>query len=157
MTQRPLVVIESPYKGHPPAWVPWPMREVVARAIELGNREYAMRCVLDSLSRGEAPYASHVFFTMNGLLRDHIPHERDVGMEVGFRWGHHADLRVFYCDRGISDGMRLARLRMPQSQGLEYRYIMRTGDAVPRCVNLECKRVLPMEEPRCPTCLTWRK
>lgn len=47
---RRLVVVESPYAGD------------VER-----NVAYAKRCVLDCLKRGEAPYASHLFFTQSGV------------------------------------------------------------------------------------------
>ena len=83
------VVIESPYAGD------------VA-----GNVAYAKRCVLDSLRRGEAPYASHLFFTQEGLLDDDDPDERAAGIEAGLAWGASADEVAFYVDRGISRGMR---------------------------------------------------
>jgi hypothetical protein len=83
------VVIESPYAGAVTA-----------------NVEYAKRCVLDCLKRGEAPYASHLFFTQEGLLDDHKPDERRLGIEAGFAWGRAADLVAFYVDLGVSKGMR---------------------------------------------------
>jgi hypothetical protein len=46
-----LVIIESPYAGD----------------VE-PNVAYAKAAVLDCLSRGEAPYASHLFFTQDGIL-----------------------------------------------------------------------------------------
>jgi hypothetical protein len=84
-----LVVIESPYAGD------------VA-----GNLEYAKKCVHDCLKRGEAPYASHLFFTQDGILDDTIPEQRKLGIEAGFAWGRAADLVAFYIDRGWSRGMR---------------------------------------------------
>ncbi len=84
-----LVVVESPYAG-----------EVEA------NVAYAKRCVLDCLSRGESPYASHLFFTQDGLLDDFVPEQRKLGIEAGFAWGRVADLVAFYIDRGWSKGMR---------------------------------------------------
>ena len=54
-----LVIIESPYAGD----------------IEK-NVEYARACVRDSLSRGEAPIASHLLYTQPGILKDEIPSER---------------------------------------------------------------------------------
>lgn len=82
------VVIESPYAGD------------VAE-----NVTYARRCVLDCLRRGEAPYASHLFFTQPGLLDDGDPEERRLGIEAGLAWGRSADAVVVYVDRGVSRGM----------------------------------------------------
>lgn len=83
------IVIESPYAGDVEA-----------------NIEYAKKCVHDSLARGEAPYASHLFFTQPGILDDLKPEERKLGIEAGFAWGDAADVVVFYVDRGWSRGMR---------------------------------------------------
>lgn len=83
-----LVVIESPYAG-----------EVA------DNLKYAKRAVMDCLKRGEAPYASHLFFTQDGILDDLIPEERKLGIEAGFAWAKVAKRSAFYLDRGISAGM----------------------------------------------------
>lgn len=83
-----LVIIESPYAGD------------VA-----GNIEYARACIRDSLSRGEAPIASHLLYTQNGILRDGEPSERQWGIDAGLAWGRVADATVVYMDRGISKGM----------------------------------------------------
>lgn len=83
------VIIESPYAGD----------------IE-NNIKYAKKCVNDCLKRGEAPYASHLFFTQEGILDDLIPEERELGMKAGFVWGEAAELTAVYIDRGISSGMR---------------------------------------------------
>lgn len=69
------------------------------------NKLYARRCVRDSLKRGEAPYASHLFFDQPGILDDMKPDERENGIAAGFAWGEAADMVVFYIDRGISPGM----------------------------------------------------
>ncbi len=55
-------IIESPYAGD----------------IQ-GNLAYAKRCVLDSLSRGEAPIASHLLFTLDGILDDAVTVALGVG------------------------------------------------------------------------------
>lgn len=81
-----LTILESPYSG------------VIWR-----NELYGRMCMLDSLKRGEAPYASHLLYTQ--CLDDHNPEQRDRGMRAGFAWGEFADLRAFYCDRGFSRGM----------------------------------------------------
>ena len=95
------VVIESPYAGS---------NERAASAAEseaevFANVAYARRCVVDALRRGEAPYASHLFFTQPGLLDDLVPEERILGMTAGFAWAAAADLAAVYIDRGVSSGM----------------------------------------------------
>lgn len=84
------VVIESPYAGD----------------IER-NLRYLRACLADSLSRGEAPFASHGLYTQPGVLDDDIPAERELGIEAGLGWGTVADLIAVYTDLGISSGMRL--------------------------------------------------
>jgi len=87
-----LVLIESPFKG--------------ADYNETrDNILYARACVHDSISRGEAPYASHLFFTQAGILNDKIEEERMMGIDAGLAWGANAELSAFYIDRGISGGM----------------------------------------------------
>jgi|ERR1019366_3994791 hypothetical protein len=82
-----LVVIESPYAGD---------REK--------NVRYAKACMLDSLKRGEAPYASHLLYTQ--VLEDSVLEERLQGMYAGFAWGVKADLVAVYTDLGTSEGMK---------------------------------------------------
>ena len=83
-----LVIVESPFAGD----------------IE-GNIAYARACVRDSLSRGEAPIASHLLYTQDGILRDEVPEERQWGIDAGLAWGAVAEATVVYTDRGISRGM----------------------------------------------------
>lgn len=83
------VILESPYAGD----------------IE-ENIKYARACVRDSLLRGEAPMASHLLYTQEGILRDEISEERKHGIDAGLAWAEVADLHVFYVDRGMSEGMR---------------------------------------------------
>lgn len=84
-----LVILESPYAGH----------------VE-SNVAYARACVRDSLSRGEAPLASHLLYTQPGILRDEIPAERIWGIDAGLAWASKADATVVYVDHGISKGMQ---------------------------------------------------
>ena len=83
-----LVVLESPFAGN----------------IE-NNLKYARLCMRDSLMRGEAPIASHLLYTQPGILNDHDPDERALGMLAGFHWNKHADLVVVYQDYGVTPGM----------------------------------------------------
>jgi hypothetical protein len=85
---RKLVVIESPYAGD------------VRR-----NRRYAQDALMDCLSRGEAPLASHLLYTQ--VLDDHEPGERHRGIMSGLAWSKHAELVAVYTDLGISTGMKL--------------------------------------------------
>lgn len=83
-----LVIVESPFAGDVDA-----------------NVEYARACVRDSLSRGEAPIASHLLYTQPGILDDNLPHERAWGIDAGLAWRTVAEASVVYTDRGISKGM----------------------------------------------------
>ena len=85
-----LVIIESPLAGE----------------VEK-NLEYARRAILDSLSRGEAPIASHLLYTQ--MLDDNIPEHRALGIGAGLAWRKVCDLPVFYVDLGWSGGMIAAR------------------------------------------------
>lgn len=79
-------------------------------AIRLACREiavkYARAAMNDCLQRGEAPYASHLLYTQEGVLNDDKPDERQLGIEAGLCWGAAADKTVVYIDLGISDGMQ---------------------------------------------------
>ena len=81
------VIIESPFSGD------------VER-----NTEYARRCMKDSLSRGEAPYVSHLLYTQ--VLDDTDPDERLQGMTAGFAFIEATTMTAAYIDYGISNGMK---------------------------------------------------
>ena len=83
------VIVESPFAGE----------------IEK-NVRYARACLADCLRRGEAPFASHLLYTQEGVLDDSIPVERSCGIYVGFAWRDVADCTVVYTDLGISSGMQ---------------------------------------------------
>lgn len=95
-----LVQLESPYAGD------------VA-----GNKAYLQECIRDCVRRGESPYASHQMLTE--AFNDLDPHERELGISVGFAWRRVAAVTVFYVDRGWSRGMRQA-LDECQNNGLPY-------------------------------------
>jgi hypothetical protein len=84
-----LVIIESPFAGN-----------------VFDNVRYARACVRDSLLRGEAPIASHLLYTQDGILDDDDPQERQHGIDAGLAWRVKADASVVYTDRGISRGMK---------------------------------------------------
>jgi hypothetical protein len=84
-----LVILESPYAGE------------VRR-----NVSYARRCLRDALRRGEAPIASHLLYTQEGVLDDLAPDERRLGIDAGLAWLRVAEASVVYQDHGISRGMQ---------------------------------------------------
>lgn len=68
------------------------------------NLRYARACLLDSLQRGEAPFASHLLYPQ--VLDDNTPELREQGIAAGFAWAETANLWVFYTDLGVSPGMQ---------------------------------------------------
>ncbi len=82
------VIIESPFRGD-----------------TIRNLKYAQLSLKDSLSRGEAPFASHLLYTQ--VLDDKDLRERVLGMEAGWAWLPMADLVAVYEDYGISQGMSM--------------------------------------------------
>lgn len=105
MANKRRVVIESPYAGD------------VER-----NTRYARAAMRDSLLRGEAPFASHLLYTQQGVLNDDVPEEREHGIEAGLAWVKGADLTAVYTDLGISEGMQrgIQRART-EDRGIEFR------------------------------------
>ena len=81
-----LVVVESPLAGD-----------------FVRNRAYALWAAYDCHKRGEAAFASHLFYTQ--FLNDQDANERAFGIAAGLAWAERADLRVFYVDLGASPGM----------------------------------------------------
>lgn len=103
------VILETPFSGKTD-------EEVTA------NIKYARLCVRDCLRRDEAPIASHLLFTQEGILDDKSPEERRLGMEARFAWREAAEATVVYKDRGVSEGM-LRGIRDARKKGclVEYR------------------------------------
>jgi len=99
------VIVESPYAGDLAA-----------------NRRYARAALRDCLSRGEAPFASHLLYTQPGVLRDGVAAERQWGIDAGLAIGRRMDATVVYTDRGYSVGMRYG-IAAAQAAGrpVEYR------------------------------------
>jgi hypothetical protein len=104
---KPIVIIESPYAGN----------------IE-ENTKYARECLRDSILRGEVPLASHLLYTQPGVLRDEVPEERKLGIDLGLEMRRVAQLTAVYGDFGISNGMHYGILDARKSnRKIEYRYI----------------------------------
>lgn len=93
---RRCVIVESPYRG-----------DGKAKTIR-SNVLYARRCVRDSIDRGEAPFAPHLFYTQRSVLDDAVEYERTIGIECGLDWAKLSAYSVFYTDRGWSPGMLAA-------------------------------------------------
>src|SRR5277367_5011195 len=102
------------------------MRRVILESPFAGNLErnirYARACLRDCLLRGEAPFASHLLYTQEGVLDDTILAERDHGIKAGFAWRDTAEVMVVYIDLGYSGGMKagIADARA-KNRPIEYR------------------------------------
>ena len=99
-----LVLLESPFAGD-----------------EETNIRFARACMRDSLSRGESPFAMHLLYTQDGILKDDIPEERELGIEAGLAWCRYASKTVVYTDLGISPGMELG-IQRAREEGREIEY-----------------------------------
>lgn len=87
MSKLPIpVFLESPFSG-----------EIERNAI------YARHALADSISRGEAPFASHLLYTQ--VLDDEVLLHRLKGLECADVWRARAEFLVVYEDLGISRGM----------------------------------------------------
>ena len=111
-----LVILESPFAGD--------VEE---------NTTYARACLRDSLSRGEAPIASHLLYTQPGVLDDDIPEERAWGIDAGLAWRRVAEGSVVYIDRGISTGMEYG-IKAARDAGLPVEFRSLEGAELPEAV-----------------------
>lgn len=112
------VVIESPFGHNPDGSKCTP--EEYAR-----NTVYLHRCIRDSLSREEAPYASHGLFP--GALDDEDLGQRAWGIAAGIVWGQEANMTAVYDDYGITEGMKEG---ISSREGaIEFRSIGQNGPA----------------------------
>ncbi len=85
------VIVETPFAASTPDQ-------------RLLNDGYLNLCLLDSLNRGEAPFASHGFYPR--VLDDEDRSQRALGIAAGLAWATSADLTAVYTDLGISPGMQ---------------------------------------------------
>lgn len=108
------------------------MKMVIIESPFAGNNEnstethiaYARRAMKDSLLRGEAPYASHLLYTQEGVLDDTVPAEREMGIMAGLFIGDMASKTVVYTDYGMSGGMKYGIQRAEEAgRPIEYRTI----------------------------------
>lgn len=106
------VMVESPYRAQD--------LETLIRNLTYGNA-----AVRDSLLRGEAPFAMHLFYP--NWLCDDIETERAKGIACGLAWLERADLVAVYQDHGVTTGMAAA-IAWAKSAGVrvEYRSILQS-------------------------------
>lgn len=105
---RPLVVVESPWRGDSPGQ-------------SRRNAKYARDAIRDCLTRREVPFASHVLYAGSGALDDNDPEERQLGMDAGWCMYAHADYVVVYDDFGVSPGMQEG-IKRARTAGLHVEY-----------------------------------
>jgi len=99
------VMLESPYAGD-----------------FVRNEIYALRAMRHSLDLNEAPFLSHVLYTL--VLNDRLHQERRYGMRAGHAWLRASELVVVYQDYGISNGMKeRISLALDLNIPVEYREI----------------------------------
>ena len=93
------------------------------------NLTYLRRCMADCIANDEAPYASHGLYTQPGVLDDNVPKQRVRGIRAGFAIAVKMDVRVFYIDLGMTDGMLAGLVNARAvSQPVEFRALDLTDD-----------------------------
>lgn len=95
---RRVVAIESPYKGQVDE-----------------NTRFARLAMLDSITRGEAPFLGHLLYTQ--VLSDASPTERELGIRCHLAYVQRSEAVVIYEDFGVSEGMARAA-ELAQSLGI---------------------------------------
>lgn len=107
-----LVIMESPYAA------------ATGEDI-LGHLAFGRACLKDCLKRGEAPLASHLLYTQDGVLDDRDATDRALGIEAGHSWIKHCEALAVYVDRGVSNGMRKGITRAIQAgRPVVFRFLM---------------------------------
>lgn len=81
------VMVETPYTG----------------GVER-NEDYARRCMVDSLRRGEAPIAGYLLYAQ--VLNHGNETERKLGIGAHLAWLRFSSKVVVYIDLGVSSDMR---------------------------------------------------
>lgn len=129
-----LVVIESPFRGKG------------YHETEL-NILYARACAHDCLTKGEYPYASHLFYTQDGILNDKDEKERMLGINAGITWGSLANKRVVYTDRGISKGMEYGIATAKKAgKRIEYRNLPNYNNFIENAEEIVSKKEYEFKE-----------
>ena len=125
------VIIESPYTAR------------TSQGLIL-NRNYLRLCILDSIDRGEAPWAGHGFYTQ--YLNDRSERDRILGIRLSQSWLFPASRVAVYTDFGISDGMNLGiALALRVGIPVEYRTLGR--EAVESLSDRPARRAKQRKQP----------
>jgi hypothetical protein len=97
------VIIESPYSAKDETGIQ-------------ENIDYAIKCMQDSIGRGEAPFVPHLMYTLpnakelNGNSDKKHWLTREKGFALTNNWRNYGAYKtVFYVDRGWSTGMKEAK------------------------------------------------
>lgn len=93
------VILETPFAGEGETFEERDLdREV--------NIEFGRACLHDCfVNYNEAPFASHLLYTQEGVLDDDNPEQRRRGIAAGLAVGDCLEATVVYVNRGISEGM----------------------------------------------------
>lgn len=85
------------------------------------NLEYARQCCHWVFEQNGVPFASHLFYTQEGMLDDTNQEERKKGIEAGFFIGVFAEKVCVFYDKGISKGMKLGvQKALERDQDIEF-------------------------------------
>ena len=85
------------------------------------NLESARQCCHWVFEQGGVPFASHLFYTQEGMLDDTNKDERNKGIEAGFFIGGFAEKVCVFYDKGISKGMKLGvQKALERDQDIEF-------------------------------------
>lgn len=79
------------------------------------NVEYAKAAMLDSLTRGEAPFVTHLLYPM--VLDDSMTREREMGCDAALANLARSPRVVVYTDNGVSQGM-LREMNLAERLGI---------------------------------------
>ncbi len=126
-----IVCIESPFKPSEADIAKYEGRYSIADLLRQ-NICYARLALLNSLSRGESPLASHLLYTQ---VWAETPELRESGIKAGIEAHHVCHTVALYADLGISKGM-LAAAEHAQLIGVQQarRLILDTANKDPRDV-----------------------
>lgn len=99
-----IVSIESPFKPSEADVQKYEGRYSRAELLRQ-NLIYARLAIVNSLKRGESPFASHLLYTQVWAETDEL---RGQGIKAGIEFHRRSDLVALYIDLGVSHGMMKA-------------------------------------------------
>lgn len=126
MSHKKVLLTSVVSRREEPATIPRVMVESPLGGDLQNNLVYARLAMRHSLFHmGESPMAFHLIYTQS--LCDDTDVERQIGIFRSFDWHTHASKKLFYIDRGFSNGMKLGYL-----------------DAVKKGIEVEFRSVSPV-------------